>query len=672
MFFCSTQSILLFFLVFLVTATCFFLTSGAESSCLPENYSCGNITVGIEFPFYTNSSGKSCTGIHFIQCIDLVPAVRFNGDNYLYPVRSISYKDKTIIIHDLKLSSYFRGWNCDFFYDFRKPVPGFNFTSISETLPSGESFFNCNDDYDFSHDIFHVDYNLNLCKNYSLFYFKGNGDQSYSSLPSSCSSSKDLWFYWKLSFGGEDSNEISLMGVGFSPRWVGTDCFSCQISARNCSDAGDSACSCSNGCQAVKKSRNNKGVIVGASIAASLSIFIIGCILCFVHVRRQRRRDQQPKLNHSSSSSLLYYQSSNISPQFSEKDSELARYQYQTHIFSYDELFEATNSFDTAMEIGDGGFCTVYKGKLRDGRPVAVKRLYESNFKRAEQFANEIVILSRVRHQNLVSLYGCTSPRSRELVLVYEFVPNGTVADHLHGSLASEGRLTWPFRLSIAVETATALTYLHAIDPPIIHRDVKTGNILLDAEFHVKVADFGLSRLFPPDGSTHISTAPQGTPGYLDPEYYQCYQLTDRSDVFSFGVVLVELISSKPAVDFGRDRFEINLSTMAVNRIQKGNLEELMDQKLGFDSDMKTKRMMKLVAELAFRCLQVDREMRPPIKEVLEVLKGIQSGALLEHSSEQLVSNAGRDSDKRPSSPESVTEKWASRSSTPNSSHRGS
>lgn len=309
---------------------------------------------------------------------------------------------------------------------------------------------------------------------------------------------------------------------------------------------------------------------------------------------------------------------------------------------------------------------------LRDGRAVAVKRLYESNFKRVEQFANEILILSRVRHQNLVSLYGCTSPRSRELVLVYEFVPNGTLADHLHGYLAADGRLTWPFRLSIAIETATALAYLHAIDPPIIHRDVKTGNILLDAEFHVKVADFGLSRLFPADGSTHISTAPQGTPGYLDPEYHQSYQLTDRSDVYSFGVVLVELISSKQAVDFDRDRLEINLSTMAVNRIQKGDLDELMDKKLGFDSDAETKRMMKLVAELAFRCLQADREMRPPIKEVLEVLKGIQSGASPEHSDRQVAAIAGRESEKRPSSPESVTEKWASRSSTPNSSHNSS
>lgn len=145
---------------------------------------------------------------------------------------------------------------------------------------------------------------------------------------------------------------------------------------------------------------------------------------------------------------------------------------------------------------------------------VAVKRLYNNSCRRVEQFVNEAAILSRLRHPNLVLFYGCTSSRSRELLLVYEFVPNGTVADHLHGHRAPERALTWPLRLNVAVEAAAALAYLHAVEPaPIVHRDVKTNNILLDANFHVKVADFGLSRLFPRD-ATHVSTAPQGTPGY--------------------------------------------------------------------------------------------------------------------------------------------------------------
>ncbi|CAL5326926.1 unnamed protein product [Camellia sinensis] len=306
----------------------------------------------------------------------------------------------------------------------------------------------------------------------------------------------------------------------------------------------------------------------------------------------------------------------------SMKDLEKAGTYLNVQVFSYSELEKATSNFDSKTELGDGGFGTVYQGKLRDGRIVAVKRLYEHNFKRVEQFMNEVEILTRLRHQNLVSLYGCTTHHCRELLLVYEYIPNGTVADHLHGERGKPGSLCWTTRMSIAVETASALAYLHASD--VIHRDVKTNNILLDNNFCVKVADFGLSRLFPND-VTHVSTAPQGTPGYVDPQYHECYQLTDKSDVYSLGVVLVELISSKPAVDISRHRHEINLSTMAINKIQNHALHELVDPRLGFDSDYEVRKMITKVAELAFQCLQNESDSRPSMENVLEVLKGIQS-----------------------------------------------
>ena len=137
-----------------------------------------------------------------------------------------------------------------------------------------------------------------------------------------------------------------------------------------------------------------------------------------------------------------------------------------------------------------------------------MKRLYRHNYKRVQQFINEVEILAKLRHPNLVLLYGCTSTQSHDLLLVYEYIPNGTVADHLHGPEANPSLLTWPIRMNIAIETASALAYLHATE--IIHRDVKTNNILLDHNFCVKVADFGLSRLLPND-VTHVSTAPQGT-----------------------------------------------------------------------------------------------------------------------------------------------------------------
>ncbi|WVY96850.1 hypothetical protein V8G54_029001 [Vigna mungo] len=347
-------------------------------------------------------------------------------------------------------------------------------------------------------------------------------------------------------------------------------------------------------------------------------------------------------------------------------------------LFSYAQLKEVTNNFDHAQELGDGGFGTVYYGKLPDGREVAVKRLYEHNWRRVEQFMNEVKILTRLRHKNLVSLYGCTSRHSRELLLVYEYISNGTVACHLHGGLSKPGLLPWPTRMKIAIETASALAYLHASD--IIHRDVKTNNILLDNNFCVKVADFGLSRDFPND-VTHVSTAPQGSPGYLDPEYYSCYQLTIKSDVYSFGVVLIELISSKPAVDMNRSRDEINLSNLAVRKIQESAIGELVDPCLGFDSDSRVKGMIVSVAGLALQCLQREKELRPSMDEVLHELQRIGSGkdeidvdnggvaesrahspppASPEWDEAVLLKNTN------PTSPDTVTDKWESKCTTPN------
>uniref|UniRef100_A0A0D9V4C3 non-specific serine/threonine protein kinase n=1 Tax=Leersia perrieri TaxID=77586 RepID=A0A0D9V4C3_9ORYZ len=456
---------------------------------------------------------------------------------------------------------------------------------------------------------------------------------------------------------------VTALRKGFQVSWErSTRCGKCEQTSGKCGYNQDGrflGCLCANGmidsdgCSKISDSTLRLAAVVGG-ISAML---VLGAIAIFV-VRKRKHR----KVN--SSSKLLNnnkYSGSGGTPRSMGGDMESGSVKdLQTHLFSYEELEEATDSFNDNRELGDGGFGTVYKGKLRDGRVVAVKKLYNNSYRRVEQFVNEAAILSRLRHPNLVMFYGCTSSHSRELLLVYEFVANGTVADHLHGHRAQERALSWPLRLGIAVESAAALTYLHAIEPPIVHRDVKTTNILLDADFHVKVADFGLSRLFPVD-VTHVSTAPQGTPGYVDPEYHQCYQLTDKSDVYSFGVVLVELISSKPAVDITRQRNEINLAGMAINRIQKSQLEELVDIDLGYESDPATKKMMTMVAELAFRCLQQNGEMRPPIKEVLEVLKGIQELCVVEK-------DGGKDKDGPPLSPNTVHAHWDSRQTTPNTS----
>ncbi|KAF5762119.1 putative transferase, protein kinase RLK-Pelle-WAK-LRK10L-1 family [Helianthus annuus] len=321
----------------------------------------------------------------------------------------------------------------------------------------------------------------------------------------------------------------------------------------------------------------------------------------------------------SSAISIIWRRNKNKSPNLE------GRLDPGVTVFSYKELIKATKNFSPSRRLGEGGFAAVYYGKLKDMREVAVKRLHKKNHEIVEQFMNEVNILGHLRHPNLVLFYGCTSQESRELLLVYEYIPNGTITDHLHGKQAIPGRLTWPIRLKIAIETASALVYLHARD--IIHQDVKTNNILLDNNFNVKVADFGLSRLFPVNVNFNIVLAdPQGTPGYVAPEYYESFQLSDKSDVYSFGVVLIELISSMAAVDKLRPREDIYLANLARNRIQRCEIDQLIDPALVSDSNPEIKVMITSAAELAYQCLQFDLEMRPTMNEVLDLLMEIQAG----------------------------------------------
>ncbi|XP_059642130.1 LEAF RUST 10 DISEASE-RESISTANCE LOCUS RECEPTOR-LIKE PROTEIN KINASE-like 1.4 isoform X3 [Cornus florida] len=492
--------------------------------------------------------------------------------------------------------------------------------------------------------------------------------------------------------------EAALEG-GFGLSWQANDavCSQCVKSGGRCgyNDSNLFTCYCSDQpytlqCNGIPSGTGSSGkksenVTLPIGLAIGGTVFIcVGLVWFFLSWRQKKKQrlaaaSLQTKSKDleapPSSKGLTTTPSTNFSqsiPSYpsSKSDLENASTYFGAQVFTYAELEEATENFDASRELGDGGFGTVYYGKLKDGRIVAVKRLYENNFKRVEQFVNEVRILTTLRHENLVTLHGCTSKRSRELLLVYEYISNGTVADHLHGKRSNSGLLSWPVRLNIAIETAEALAYLHASD--VIHRDVKTNNILLENDFHVKVADFGLSRLFPND-VTHVSTAPQGTPGYVDPEYYQCYQLTEKSDVYSFGVVLVELISSKQAVDTNRHRHDINLANMAVNKIQNHTLHELVDPSIGFETDSTVRRMATLVAQLAFRCLQQEKDMRPSMGEVLEALKGIKNEEYNAEKAEivDIVDIMEDDvgllkANPPPFSPDS--HKWVSSSTTPNSS----
>lgn len=287
-------------------------------------------------------------------------------------------------------------------------------------------------------------------------------------------------------------------------------------------------------------------------------------------------------------------------------------------IFTAEELQKATDNYSDDRIVGKGGFGTVYKGILPNGAAVAIKKSKIVDKTQNKQFINEVVVLSQINHRNAVRLLGCCLEEEVPL-LVYEFVSNGTLFEHIHRK-KSPRSIPWKIRLKIASETAGVLSYLHSSATiPIIHRDVKSTNILLDENFTAKVSDFGASKLVPLD-QADLSTIVQGTLGYLDPEYLQTSQLTEKSDVYSFGVVLVELMTGKVPLSFSRSEEERNLSMYFLLALKQNRLGEILDKTLGGDVEFEK---LKEVASLAKMCLRVKGEERPTMKEVAAELEGL-------------------------------------------------
>lgn len=288
----------------------------------------------------------------------------------------------------------------------------------------------------------------------------------------------------------------------------------------------------------------------------------------------------------------------------------------KTQIFTIEELEKATDNFSRNRMCGKGGCGSVYKAMLSDGRIVAIKKSHVMHEKHVSQFINEVVILSRINHRNVVKLLGCCLETEVPL-LVYEFIGNGTLSQHASGSLS------WEIRVSIAREIAGALSYLHSsASTPVFHRDVKSSNILLNFNFNAKISDFGISRSIPIE-KTHLTLTLQGTFGYIDPQYFRSKQFTDKSDVYSFGIVLLELLTGETAVSNCKTKCGLEEKSLVVSftsAMKEDRVFDVVDDRVREEG---RKEEIMDFARLTKQCIKLNGKKRPTMKEVASELDRI-------------------------------------------------
>ncbi|KAL5754375.1 hypothetical protein ACOSP7_022595 [Xanthoceras sorbifolium] len=288
--------------------------------------------------------------------------------------------------------------------------------------------------------------------------------------------------------------------------------------------------------------------------------------------------------------------------------------------FQLEELERATKNFSDDCLLGSGAFGNVYKGAFETQEILAIKRAHAASYQSVEEFRNEVRLLSKVKHRNLVGLVGfCEEAGAKGAkALVYEYVPNGSLLDYI---MARGGRsLTWKQRVDIAIGAAKGIAHLHdGVNPSIIHRDIKPSNILLGDGFEAKVSDFGLVKMGPVGDQSHVSSQIKGTPGYLDPAYCTSYHLSPFSDVYSFGVILLQLIAARPAVDTTRNQSNYHIIEWARSSIESGSIEEILDANL-LTEPCNIKVMLKM-GQLGLRCVVKTPKDRPTMTQVWQELE---------------------------------------------------
>jgi Leucine-rich repeat (LRR) protein len=351
-------------------------------------------------------------------------------------------------------------------------------------------------------------------------------------------------------------------------------------------------------------SSSHTGVIIGAAAGGSALVLLL--LIAGLYAYRQKKRAE--KADHQNNPFALW------DPMVNSGDVPQLK---GARSFSFDELKKYTNNFSETNNIGSGGYGMVYRGTLPNGQLIAIKKAVQGSTQGGLEFKTEIELLSRVHHKNVVSLVGFCFDQGEQM-LVYEHVPNGTLKESLAGKTGI--RLDWARRLRIALGAARGLQYLHDLaNPPIIHRDIKSNNILLDERLNAKVADFGLSKPMGDVDKTHVTTQVKGTMGYMDPEYYMTNQLTEKSDVYSFGVVLLEIITARAPIQQGKYIVREVKESMDKTK-ELYNLQGVLDPMIGQFGDLKG---LEKFVDISMRCVEEAGANRPAMSEVVKEIERV-------------------------------------------------